>query len=742
MYKQILAWLLLLCPFANLDAQTVPVKLAEDLWGNRIPFDRIIHSPRTTVIQPFSPSNCGYCMFDGGFTAENYSETNRAKGGASFTQCLFNPQLDVYAFTKHYHDPLTPVLTWPPCLHQYHRDGFPVILAFRRGKQIIGLPEGSLFPYDSTFEQLKMTLWNDTTVHFKPVSGLQFATRIIYENQRYAAVCVVADGNGTAFAGNSEFAGRAKCFSVKYLRDVTPADLRKNILLEGKFSREVYRLVTGGASPFRLESDSVLCFGRYRFGIDSVGISACFPNPLDPEKYMVLKIRGTAVEQGFFDNSVDYSVYAWNKEAKSARILLHGFFERSMDNCWIFTDSLCISHLPARENCVGVCTVPKRTIPPEHPVVIGKPKVRKTAAGNGYTFGSGSCRFPSMAADDKGTVWVCWEEKGDILLSHAGPNKPAGIAVEHDRSDSYNPLIAFSGGKLWIFYLNNRDGYYRVYARSYDGTALTAPVLCSQLLPCDVVTPCIVSTKTGMVLAWSNWKANFRYPFFRKITSGIPDSIHPISLATSPSVPGYFNGWSFSLDADSSGRVWGAWNQHYPATLGVCSGYLDEKAIPVTQVTDNVEKCENGGYPGVVHDENGRRWVFWESVAWDVPDSGRQEIHASTFDPVTGRWGNSVILPSDEKTILNQTPQAVATADGRILVTWSGRSKKGNWTLYLSTGKKGTWSAPVKVTSGKEAARAPKIIFDAKSGVWIAWHAGEGDRMKIRMLQVAGTAGK
>ncbi|MEI6681188.1 MAG: hypothetical protein WCO44_01095 [Bacteroidota bacterium] len=742
MHKQILAWLLLLCPFANLEAQTVPVKQAEDLWGSRIPFGRIIRSPRTTVIKPFSPSNCGYCMFDGGFTAENYFETNRAKGGANFTQCLFNPQLDIYAFTKQYRDSLTPVLTWPPDLHQYHRDGFPVILAFRKGKQIVGLPEGSLFPYDSSFEQLKMTLWNDTTVHFKPVSGLQFATRIIYENMRYAAVCVVADNNRAAFDGNREFAARAKCFSVKYLSGVNPADLRQNILLEGKFPWEVYRLVTGEASPFRLESDSVFSLGRYRFGIDSVGISACMPNPLDPEKYMVMKIRGAAVEQGFFDNSVDYSVYSWNKVTKSTRILLHGFFDRNQDNRWIFTGSRCISHLPVTENCTGVCTVPKRNILPGHPVVIRKPVAGKTAAGTRYTFGRGSCRFPSIVADDKGTVWVCWEEKGDILLSQAGQDPQAGIAVEHDRSDSYNPLITCSGGKIWIFYLNNRDGFYRVYARSYDGTALTEPVLCTERLPCEVVTPCIVSTKSGIVLAWSYWKANSRYPFFRRITDGIPDSIHPVSLAPSPSLPGYSNGWSFSLDADGSGRVWGAWNQHYPATLGVCSGYLDEESVSVTQVNDDIEKCENGGYPSVVHDEEGRRWVFWESFAWDVPDGGRQEIHASTFDPVIGRWGNSVTLPSDDQTIMNQTPQAVTTPDGRILVTWSGRSKRGNWTLYLSTREKGAWSAPIKVTSGKEAARAPKIICDPKTGIWIAWHAGEGDKMKIRVLQVAGKAGK
>ncbi|MEI7661915.1 MAG: hypothetical protein WCK34_06955, partial [Bacteroidota bacterium] len=677
----------------------------------------------------------GYCMFDGWFAAMNYFETNRQKGGACFTQCLFNPQLDVYAFSKHYRDSLTPVLTWPPELHRYHRDGFPVILAFRSGRQVAGLPEGSLYPYDSTFEKLKMILWNDSTLRFKPVSDLQFATRIIYENMRYSAVCIVADGNQAGFENNSEFAGRARCFSVKFLSRVSPGDLKLNVLLEGRFPREVYRLITGGKSPFRLESDSVLGFGGYRFGVDSIGISASIPNPLNPEKYTVIKIRGRDVEKGFFDNSVDYSIYAFNRKTNSTRILLHGFFVKQPGNPWRFSDSLCISHLPGRENCVGVCNIPGRRIS-EHPASIPKPIWRRSSQAEEFTFGKGSCRFPSLAADNTGTVWVCWEEKGDILLSSADRDHPVSMAVEHDRSDSYNPLVAYSGGKLWVFYLNNRDGFYRVYMRCFDGSGLTGPVLCTELLPCDAVTPAVVATEHGVVLAWSYWKSNFRYPFYRNILNGIPDSIHSLPAAKCSSLPGYLNSWGFSLDTDSSGRVWGAWNQHYPATLGVCAGYLAREATSVTRVSGNMEECENGGYPSALHDNTGLRRIFWESFGWEVAGGGRQKIFTSVFDPATGRWSPSAALPGDEKTIFNQTPQAATSPDGRVYVTWSGRSKEGNWTLYLSTLDHNTWSIPVKLTSGKEPARAPKIISTEKNGIFIACHYGTGPHMKIKVFRI------
>jgi len=732
----ILAGMFLLCPFQNLLAQSNGVQRAEDLWGNSVPFDRIIHSRQTTVIQPFSASNCGYCMIDGWFVEKNFFETNREKGGVNFTQCLFNPQLDVYSFTKHYRDTLTPVLTWPPELHRYHQDGFPVILAFRNGEQVVKLPAGSLYPYDSTFEKLKMTLWNDTSVHFQPVADLQFATRIIYENMHYSAICVVPDGNQRAFDANLEFAKRAKCYRVIYFNQLSAQYLVKNVMLEGRFARGAFRYIAGGNSPFRLEGDSVLCFGRYRLGVDSIGISACIPNPLNTEKYMVMKIRGLNVEKGFFDNSVDYTIYGYDNATQSTRVLLHGFFDKQPGNRWLFSDSLCISHLNAKENCVGVCMVPAKKFFPENQVIIKKPRYRKTSTGKEYTFGNNFCRFPSIVADDKGTAWVCWEERGDILLSSVDRDHSIGLAIEHDRSDSYNPLITFSGGKLWVFYLNNRDGFYRVYGRSFDGSVLTSPVLYSELLPCDVVTPSVVSTKSGIVLAWTYWKSNFRFPFYRAIRNGIPDSVHAVPVAKSASLPDYTNAWYFSLDTDTTGVVWGAWNQHYPATLGICAGNLLEAALPVTRVAENMDDCENGGYPCAIHDEKGRRWVFWESFSWSVLDGDRQKIRGSMFDPEVGAWAPSFTLPEDENTCLNQTPQAVAGGDGKIYVTWSGRSKNGTWDLYLVCRDKDMWGSPVRLTSGKEPARAPKIITDNRDGVWVACHYGTGKKMKVKLFRL------
>ncbi|MFC1572772.1 hypothetical protein ACFL6M_04150, partial [Candidatus Eisenbacteria bacterium] len=71
---------------------------AEDLWGRKIDLAQL---DGTTLVQAFSPANCGYCLVDGEFVAANYFETNTRHGGQNLQQCLFNPQRDIYAHIKH-----------------------------------------------------------------------------------------------------------------------------------------------------------------------------------------------------------------------------------------------------------------------------------------------------------------------------------------------------------------------------------------------------------------------------------------------------------------------------------------------------------------------------------------------------------------------------------------------------------------------------------------------------------------
>ena len=133
--------------------------VAEDLWGNRV--NLASYCRGLTLIQPFSRANCGYCLVDGEFVSKNYLERNQVLGGYSFHQCLFNPQLDVYTFLKHYREESVLVLTFPIKLHTYHRDGFPFLMAFQDGQQVF---QGVLSPYDLVFDKLRRKFWPDQDV--------------------------------------------------------------------------------------------------------------------------------------------------------------------------------------------------------------------------------------------------------------------------------------------------------------------------------------------------------------------------------------------------------------------------------------------------------------------------------------------------------------------------------------------------------------------------------------------------
>jgi hypothetical protein len=221
------------------------------------------------------------------------------------------------------------------------------------------------------------------------------------------------------------------------------------------------------------------------------------------------------------------------------------------------------------------------------------------------------------------------------------------------------------------------------------------------------------------------------------IKNGIPGEVHGISVAKSKFIEGYTNAWYTRLAAGPDGKAWGAWNQHYPSILGVCSGNLAEEAVSVTRVTDNMDDGEYGGYPCPVNDIMGGRWIFWESSSVDVLEGDMQKIRCSAQDPVSGTWSPSLSLPVPADVYLSQTPCAASLPDGRMMVVWSGRTRADDWALYYTCRKDGQWSDPVKLTTGSEPARAPGIIPDREKGAWITCHYGAGKNMKVKVIRIS-----
>jgi hypothetical protein len=704
---------------------------ADDLWGNKIDIQKAISGKFPTVIVPFSTSNCGYCLIDGFYVEKNYIGNNDKYGGNSYHMSLFNPQLDIYAFQKHFKWTGT-ILTAPTALHKYHEDGFPTLLAFKDGIQLLR----DFYNY-AKFDTLKTLLW-DTNTRLIPTGEIHIANAFMYENQDYASVIVFPPGAKIP-EDEVKIADKWK-FSCKHLDELTPQDLQKHLRLEGAFDFKTLRdFFPENSIPVGFKENRII-MGAYSFNFDSTGIYACFPSPFNKEKYIVIEQNNSNSRVFWQINYLDYILFTGNKK-ETAQRLLYGHFDKTTDYHWKFDDSDAFSDSEKSRHCTTVCQIPeKKKLKANKDLPIHHSYMGKTDRDE-WIIGDDNCRFPEITNDPGGRVWVSWEENGNIGLAMISEDKSLSAwFVENNESDSYNPKIAICNNEVWVFYLNDRDGYYRLYARSFDGIRFSDEMLLTEKGPFDVITPGLASDGKGeLTIAWSSWKANFRYLYYRKIRSGILGNIERIIEVPSIYTKGYTNAWYPSLCYDLNHDVRGAWNQHYPANFGVFSGKLGDSAVSVTQTAKEMDDRENGGYPAIFSSTDGRLSVAWESFAWDVYyDSIPQKIKISEFSKDDNKWSVGKVISMDDQAMLNQTPSGTCDLQGNRIVVWSGRPRDESrpWGLYLASEKNGKWGKPALLSEEGENDRHPKILTDAKGMVWISCHTGTGSNMKVKVIRL------
>lgn len=708
---------------------------AETLWNE--PLDLAAYNTGVTIINPFSTSNCGYCMFDGDFIRENYYRRAAERGDAFFGLCLFNPQRDIYTFQKHYRES-PPVITSPLALHrEYHNNGFPWLTVAKDGESVF---QAVMTPYDYVFDSLAPVMWPEDPPALRPTSPLHMADRFIGENDRLDAVIVVADGDTafiTRFREHQEqlrerYAAQGWEYHPsnvpKYASELTEDDLKKSLQFYGdKLRLEVFR---DKDIPVKV-TEKTVTIGPFTFPRSEVYVRACFPNPYAPTEYVSL-ILGRGLSGFVPFNYLDYMV----ARNGTTDILIRGHFDKSGPT-WKFDPDRCIMSPAVKSFCAdGVCPLPidvSRTRPKLAKAVEESPLTEtNTPHGPLFTFGAGTARFPRIAVDKQNTPWVTWEEDGDILLSSVQPVDSRRLyRIEHDSSDSFDPVIAAAGNDLWIFYLNDIEGYYRLYGRYLNGGDLSPEIAFSDRLASDVITPAVAGHENGsVVLAWSEWKANYKFPYYRLIDNRVPGEIKPVHHKIAENMPDYTCAWYPALAVASDGTIRSAWNQHYPETFAAFSGDLDSEGIAIGE-------GDIGGYPAVAFDRDNTFWVFWESYLWNRASGGEpQTIRAAFYDPGRNAFSVPGVVSDENQTVFNQTPCAAAGPDGPLWVAWSGRREELRpWGIYLVGKKDDTWSEPVLVSPDREHARAPSLAAAPDGAVWLAWHAGTGDAMKIKVLR-------
>jgi hypothetical protein len=723
----------------QVNEQLQPYGPAVDLWGTKINLSDF--QDDQVFIYTFTPSNCGYCLFEGDFVGDNYCRVAGEQGGNFFGLCVFNPQLDIYAFQKHFREEY-PVLTAPVSLLSRYHGGYPGITAIADGRIIY---IGSLTPYEGRFDSLMTAFWPDEHICLYPTGPRHTGTRFLWENNANQGVTVCPDGDWDCIkrheASQAERRERFqqndrvyhRSYSAIFESDLKPTDYQKTLLYKGWINQFTFAGFKGFTTPICITESQIL-IGEFAFNKDNIGFSVVMPNPHNRSRYIILHLRGKAASGRGAPNWLDYYFYQTDSTGKT-QPLLCGYFEKN-DTVWQYSRELAKGTEAAQKYCrEGVCPAPaipeaRVKFADEQKPPLSKPLVQQMEFGRLWTLGTSSCRLPSVMVDGKGVCRVAWEEQGDILLAQIDDTKIAEVInVDAGPSDSYNPVLAGDGNAVWIFYLDDRTRFYRLYARSYDGRAVSPAVMISANELLDAITPAVAYNNNGaMAVSWSNWKANQRYLMWREIINRVPGEIR--EAVTKTNADGYTNAWYSSMVMSDDGRTLTAWNQHYPVTLGVYAGDLMHVAQAV------IAAAGNGGYPSLVFDAAGKLWAAWESFPWDFwLEDKPQSIQAARFDDKEQTWSLPYTVSEDTISLWNQTPQLAATDDGRLWVVWSGRFEGTKpWQLYISHFENEVWSAPMPISEPETEARAPRMCSGLNNDLWIGWHSGVGAEMKIKVL--------
>jgi hypothetical protein len=254
----------------------------------------------------------------------------------------------------------------------------------------------------------------------------------VYWNKRSQSLVVLADGDerGVDRMRKLNEERPESVVPAKYERDLTVEDLQKTLLFQGVTER--FRFEALVDSPVRIDSTSIQ-IGDYRFPKADVGLVACFPNPYNPERYLVLRLQGSRAAHPPSTDWADFAVYATPGGDGVPELVLHGLFDKEAADRWEFSPALSFASAAAGRFCSGgSCPAPiaasgsrggrSREIRVTDPL--------PTPAGTVWTAGVSSCRFPAVATDREGVAWVVWEEgRGHRRVARLGllPERPGRL---------------------------------------------------------------------------------------------------------------------------------------------------------------------------------------------------------------------------------------------------------------------------------------------------------------------------
>jgi hypothetical protein len=594
-------------------------------------------------------------------------------------------------------------------------------------------------PYNITLDIIGDSLWSNREVEMIPVGPFRMAQQCFQRIDTIVGRTIVVPDGDTIRRKKYEEAV-AEGVTLKYESELVSEDLQQHLQFRGVAEQFSFEVLQGQDTPFEFTGDQIR-MGDYRFAVAGTALMAVFPNPHNPSRYTTLELASSEGEFTPYQPWADFAV-ATDKPDGEFGVVLDGFFDKSDGTKWRFSDSLTQVYANLTEHCKGgICPLPPSELLSDKPRDYHEQFSAwlKIRAGQTITLGTGRCRLPDIAAGPNGRMTVVWEEDGDIIAAGLRVGRaPEVIRIENRTSESYDPHVVWDGQSWLVAYLNDRDGPWRLRARYVDFGRPGPEIQLSGPGSFDVVTPDLAVDETGTVYAsWTRWKALLRIPMYRRIGERRLGEIQSWPYVPTEKMEGYINAWYVQLYAGDSGDVWGAWNQHYPVSFGVCATKLgSEPDLVVAPAADPMD-TPTSGYGDMTVTADGRRWVVWETNGRDAVYGEGQQILAAWRSDDNSAWSSPYVVSTQDGFRQNRTPQIVAGSEGSLMVVYSSRGKEGDhWQVRLNEYRDGSWQQSERLSAPGENASAPRVAIDSDGTPWVCWHSGRGDKMVIRVVRL------
>lgn len=352
--------------------------------------------------------------------------------------------------------------------------------------------------------------------------------------------------------------------------------------------------------------------------------------------------------------------------------------------------------------------------------------------------------YPAAAADKRGNVWLAYLEfrhnpdhdriranfreapaNFDAMKAPAGGDqvllrkRSAGawseaIAITAPGGDLYRPAVAVDGGgRVWVFWSENRKGNFDVWARPVDNGKPGQPLQLTTA-PGSDVDPVAAADAQGRVwVAWQGWRDGKAAIFSATQQGGRFSAPFPVSASTG-------NEWNPAIAADANGRVTVAWDSYrngnydiYARTATAPGNWGGETALVAT--------ARYEAYPSVAYDPEGRLWLAYEEGAerWGK-DFGAYDtrgvaiyqgraVRVAAFD----RGGRKVETVSELGAVLPGSPAQRIDAPAR-------QSDSNDWLLpdAAAAGNRAPSRNPSAARGPKNS--FPRLLVDASGRIWLA----------------------